>query len=437
MRKTIVGLVATFCGGLALYGCLLIPVTETQCSDSRPCAAGYLCNRTSSTCVAASELSDAGLADGGGDSAPGLPACTVEAQCQSGQACRSGHCTPCIEHGDCDSGICEYLARDTPSLGVTACRKVNIIYVDNQELGSGCVSGDGQTLGSPLCTLDEGVARATTEGKVVRLQPRQLAYAAPTAAALANKSVAVYGQRSLGGSGGAQLASASGSAVSLSDKNSNLLLDGVDIHSTAAGAIICTGGATLTVLRSYVHDSAGVGVSANACTLRIHRTAIARNSGGALDLQLLTGYRITNNILYRNGSKLVANNAVYFFGCSGTFAFNTVAFNQALSPAVGGLACNGTSGMLLRNLIYYNAPGTGTSQLVQCDGSTSVLSPDNPAGDPVFVSGQDNYRLAAGVQTNIDCCVDRGDANQDLNVDYYGQPRTKGVRADVGAAELW
>ena len=431
-------------GGVSAFvwlSCSLIPTQPTQCSERRPCASGLRCDSNTSTCVPMGTPAD-GSTDGT-DMNTG-PACSRESQCTAGLACRSGRCLPCVEHSDCETAICEHTAPDTPSLGETICRTTNILYVDNGGTGTSCSSGDGNSSASPLCSLAEALPRAAMENKVIRLTPRAMPYAALGSVDLAGKNVAIYGQLSLGSSGslqvgsGAKIQGSSTPAVSLSGAGSRLLLDGVDLQSTGGSALTCSGGASLRVLRSFLHDSADRGLVADGCALRIHRSTLAANRGGGLDLRQLTpGYHISNNLIYRNGDAGQPSNGVYIFGSSGTFAFNTLANNQAKLPAVGGIACSGVYGTIENNILYLNSPGGGSGQSTCSLDSSNVLSPGHRDGDPVFVDPQkDNFQLVPNAASNTSCCVDRATTSTGPALDYYGQPRIQGLHADIGAAEL-
>ena len=124
-------------------------------------------------------------------------------------------------------------------------------------------------------------------------------------------------------------------------------------------------------------------------------------------------------------------------GALGTFAFNTVVGNGVTQSGIaGGVVCQ-TPAQLTDSIIDGNAFSTqGRSQV---DSSCTLLrvalgaeGSVRPGTLPGAVSLETDYRLKDASA----CCIDKGQTDLGLAVDYFGGKRPQRSGFDVGAHEL-
>lgn len=226
---------------------------------------------------------------------------------------------------------------------------------------------------------------------------------------------------------------------------------GPTVHVTAAGGLVeldgltITGAATTSGIRcdngvlaahQVTITSNGVGVT-SSCTLAIDRSRITKNSGGALDLA--TGsIDLRANFIVNNGSDVLATggNVIIGGGVTGTFAFNTVAYNDAKQNMFPGVQCDSTIAAVGNLVTDNNQRGTfNVSPQVAgtCDFTKSFTPPGAGGNDLkwVDVAASDFHLTAASTPV-----VDVSGLACTGEVDIDGDARPIGAGCDYGADEL-
>jgi hypothetical protein len=210
-------------------------------------------------------------------------------------------------------------------------------------------------------------------------------------------------------------------------------LRNIDITGAGDAAISCTEG-TL-VARGLVISGNDRGIR-SACALTLERSTLARNSQGAL---LVTGGTITirNNFIVNNGNEDLMSNANVEIaaGVTGTFAFNTVAHNDAKQNQVPGVDCKSAEVTVPGNLITENTRlrRFGGVQVSGRDFTPSYTVPGAGENDLQWVSvEQSDFHLT----TDSMPALDISSLNCDGLDDFDGEPRPLNNFCDYGADEL-
>ncbi|MCS6911739.1 MAG: hypothetical protein RMK29_00645 [Myxococcales bacterium] len=405
---------ATFCTGscllgVVLSGCFLVPTVPVECSARRPCPSGQACDPESSTCVDATEPP---LAE------PEPPLCERD-------------CTPCRVHADCPSLVCDvYL---TTALGGSCLPLSALVYVDNRD-GACMPGGDGDSPATALCTLTEGLARASTTGrKALRVMASSRSYGPVV---LADRGLTLYGPAGEGGR--AQLGGAPGIDAVTVTPGAQVVVDGFDITRGEAG-VSCTGGdadTRVTLRRSRITAAADLGLLVNNCRLEVDRVLLSSNGKGALVTVGTRPYRITNSFIVRHRSTALPT-VKMASSAPGTFRFNTVVDNSSTLAAA--IDCSGQPLRISDSIVVRNQRVGGSQLQNGCQVSNTVVGPfDLAPGSkllPEFARvGDVDYGLSSDSHVNRQCCIDRAEATQGR--DYFGTPRPVGPRADIGAHEV-
>ena len=399
-------------GLLLLSACELIPQRLTDCSATRPCAGGQLCDPETSRCI---EMPDLG-AELDADTAADFkaPECT-------------GTCQACQLHSDCPSLVCDDYLRSGD--GGTCVPTSEVVYVDNR--GGACGnSGSGDAPASALCTVAEALPRIDgVRKRVIRLLPSTRDYGT---LAIADRDVEIFGPAGQGGRAQFQGGGAT-DAVTVSG-SAHVVLSGVDIFFGKAGLICQGNGATSVTLRqSSVRNCSDIGLLSSNCSLDLDRVLISDNQNGALAIGGSQSYLVTNSYIVRNHS--LALPAIKLSStASGTFRFNTVADNN--SEVAAGVECS-SFGVTISDSIVFRNSRLGNSQLQNCRlHNTAVGRSDGALGiheDPMFAPiGGIDYGLDGPMMSNS-CCIDR--STNSLRTDYFGNLRPRGRASDIGAHE--
>jgi len=123
---------------------------------------------------------------------------------------------------------------------------------------------------------------------------------------------------------------------------------------------------------------------------------------------------------------------------TGKFAFNTVRNNGAGS-SVGGINCGSGTSKLLTNTVVYQNTTNGTSQLAgNCQLTKVVVG----VLDQTSLQGaiKANPKFVVATDASLDpatdtACIDQGDADVDVTIDYFGGKRPLGTAPDIGYHE--
>lgn len=180
-------------------------------------------------------------------------------------------------------------------------------------------------------------------------------------------------------------------------------LRNIDIIGAGDAAISCTD-ATL-VARGLVISGNHSGIR-SACALTLERSTLTRNREGAL---IVTGgsINVRNNFIVNNGNMDLMSNANVEIAAAvtGTFAFNTVAHNDAKQNRVPGVDCKSTAVTVPGNLITENTRRKmfGGAQVDGRDFNESYTMPGEGDNDLQWVSvEQSDFHLTTGSTPALD-----------------------------------
>lgn len=403
--------------------CALIPTVQTDCSESRPCAAGSVCDIAQSRCVPVDMQVAA-------DQSDPPPECAGESDCTGGRACSNHHCLPCTAHDDCLGGVCADSGLGLAKLGCLP--EGDVLFVGHSTDYPSCASGAG-TRASPLCLDTNTLGRASDGQKVVRVLGSANLYPALPAAFVSGRSLTLVGPGPAA-QPPAVFAAPAATAFTVSGATTRLTLDGI-VAKTSQYAISCTTGASITLRRSTLTENPGVACTVNGCTLQIERTLFS-NNGRALYVVGSTAYNIRNSIFANNGSS-ASDSAVIIDDGDGSFVYNTFVGNTARSGVPGGLTCINAPRDVY-NCLFFGNSGT---QADRCALHNLAVGPSASLSKFVFVGfDQQQYALVDTLESRATIVDQAGSTDvpavQAVVDDFLGLPRPRGAAPDIGAYEL-
>jgi hypothetical protein len=372
-----------------------------------------------------------GLSDGGADLAR---ECTQENDCVTGQTCLLGTCGACQGHSDCQSQVCDVYAATARGNG-RCLAETDVIYVDNRN--GTCSGSHAGTRSDPVCTVAQGLALQTFSRNNIRVLPSTTSYGQVL---LSDSRIKLFGPA---GAGGTALLGGDPTKDSLTIAGvSDVIVDGFDITTGRFGVYCFPAPNKLTLRRSRVRDAVNVGMYIGGCSLVIDRSVFTANRDGAMQIDSVPDYVITNNMIVRNTS--TAYPAIRISGNSvGSFRFNTVADNVTRSGAIslfGAINCGSLVDRDLVDSIFVGNSQSGTTQFQnRCVAKNSLVGPTDSITSGIHLDAQFvspvalDYRLLDNVQ-NAASCVDK--AQGTIATDYFGRVRPAGAAADIGAHEL-
>jgi hypothetical protein len=283
--------------------------------------------------------------------------------------------------------------------------------------------GNGTTCASDMrCSLATAIGEALPDRSIISLAPDTYA-----GMVTIDHAVQIVGRN-------ATLQAASGDAVTVT---SNVVADLYFVSVTgavAASGISCTSGATL---RAH-----GVSITGNqqgitsACTLTLERSTVSSNSDGALAITA-GSIDLHDNFIVNNGNDAVRAASVSIAaGVTGTFDFNTVAYNNAKQNANTGVDCNAVvtgAGNLITDNMHKGAFDMSRQVSAKCAFTHSYMLPGTGGNDLRWVdvtAGASDFHLTAASTAVLDKfpCSARED--------FDGDPRPIGAGCDYGADEL-
>ena len=333
--------------------------------------------------------------------------------------CRSagedaGRCAACRTHEDCGAqdGFCWYGACASPCAKHAECSTSSAcVQSDDGERG-GCVPASDVLPVNPSSFLDalealrvrarerasalkDGRSALPAPLRVVRLAPSPMPYA-PFRLADVRGPVYVVGADApettvLGGVGFAD-------AVQVT-QGVQLFLQRVRIEYVRDG-IFCEDlrentehRARLALVEVTILRAREMALSANGCDLWMDRVAMRESNGGALALDPVARYRITNSVFADSSSS--TGPLLLFDGARGVFRFNTIINNRTTSNVV-----------------------VGCGQVPSDLGASLILRSQDPARDPAvdplagYCQGQDlvldRATAASGALVGAPALVDSG-----------------------------
>ncbi len=390
---------------------LAMCAASAACPDATPICAG-MCRACSSNADDAACAARSAAAPRCDSSTGKCVACRADTQATDCAAatpiCDQGACRKCAAHAECASLICN-------ADGSCA---TDVAYVDNQN--GACTGTHSGTINDPYCDIQTALNSKSN----IHVTASNTAYSSFT---VSNGTIVIVGPS-------ARITGGAGPAVSVT--GGSLLLDGVEVTGAFAGqtGVYCAAavlGPTLTVLRSNIHDLAGVGISTNNCKLILDRDAIGPgNSGGGISITG-TQYAITNCFIVGNGAAgpgvTIGLGSSELAGGPG-FAHDTVAKNVTLA-GVAGLACNAGITAITNTIVWGNdTGGSGTCNFVHTvtTGNPDFVNATGPAFD---------FHLAGRTTANDACCIDQLTTSP-VDHDFDGRLRPQNVKWDIGAHEV-
>jgi len=315
--------------------------------------------------------------------------------------------TGCTGNGDCPGTMC------LPS-GVCAGPDA-MLYASPAGTGTGCTT-------TAKCSIAAAIDQATADRNAIVLDPGIY----PTAIAI-NHSVQIIGH-------GATIEGAStGAAVTVTNDVTVDLSDLSITGATGSSGISCISGTLRARGLRITNNQIGV---TSACALRLERSVISANVGGAIAVTA-GSIDFHNNFIFRNGSPTLGRsaNVVIGNGVSGQFVFNTVAYNDSKKNSTPGVDCNSPTVVLDGNLIADNTEKglfNGAAQVSgTCDFTKSYTKPTSVANDIHWVDVSADFHLTAASTLALDIPGLVCDGKDDFD----GDSRPLGGGCDYGADE--
>ena len=330
-----------------------------------------------------------------------------------------GHRDPaCAALLDAGSAVCT-LDRDCPGsicLPEGSCAgQGSVLYVAQDGTGTAC-SQDAR------CLLATAIGEALPARSIISLAPGRY----PGAVTI-DHAVQIVGA-------GATLTATTGDVVSVTNSVAADLYLVTIMGTGAASGVTCTSGAMLGVHGvTITGNQQGV---TSACDLTLERSTVSSNTDGALAITA-GSIAIHDNFLVTNGSDTARAASVSIAaGVTGSFDFNTVAYNNTRQSANTGVDCNAKVtgvGNLVTDNMHKGAFDMKPQVSATCAFTQSYTLPGAGGNDLQWVdvtAAAADFHLTAGSTAVLDkvSCAARLDVDGDL--------RPTGAACDYGADEL-
>ena len=248
-----------------------------------------------------------------------------ETTCGAMHCGKDDQCHECVDNSQCAGGVC---LPDT----LTCLSNDQFRYAAPAPTGSGTAC----TMLNP-CTLAGALMSLDAMHRAIAVAPGDYHEGPLTI----DKNAVLIGQ----GSGGDPSVTkvtlkAGGTGAVITSTAQSVAIDYISVYGGDGDGVTCTSGA-LTFHQSSSNNNGAHGISSSGgCMLNVDRSQIYTNTVDALFAQSSV-LQVENNFMYDNGSGGQDGGAVRLGpATSGTFQFNTVAYNHYKNPSDGGFTCD-------------------------------------------------------------------------------------------------
>jgi hypothetical protein len=283
-------------------------------------------------------------------------------------------CGACTAHDECPDSAC--------NLWTGGCiAAADTLWV----IGSGCDDAGEGTEDDPLCTLKTAFQRvgAAPAGEyAVRVHPGMYAVDNPLRAP-ADHVVALV-QAGGGADIGVEIVATESPAIAV-DADGKLLVDGVRLSDGGSDGLSCTSGEAW-LDRLTVEASAGRGISADECDIKLRRGVLVANTIAGAELRG-GSLRLENSFITANGNSQNGGGGVYLaLGASVDAVYTTWVVNLGQAGTPFAVACDedvAKETVTVRNSVAINK---GLNTL--CEGATvknTAWSNDPPGSGNISV----------------------------------------------------
>ena len=333
-------------------------------------------------------------------------------------------CRGCSLDSECDSQLCDNGKNPLVSEGKSGrcADKLSIAWVDSNA-GCNAAMADGSDT-KPFCTIAAALGKSGV--KYLLLKSSTTPY--PTPAAI-NKEVSLFGK-------GADPSNVTINAIAFNGPGTKLGLTNLSIKDSGKSLVQCTGG-SVTLLRTVLDGGTrGLDASGGCTEVNVQQTKVSNASGAGLYITGSTKYTVINTGVFKTAATTDGDGINLTTSGTGKFAFNTIRLNGN-TTAVGGINCGSGTAKLLSNSVFVGNQTGGTSQLT---GSCQLAKVVVGLLDQTSLQGalKVNPKFV-GLEGTLDpadtACIDQGDADAEVTVDYFGGKRPLGNAPDIGFHE--
>jgi hypothetical protein len=332
----------------------------------------------------------------------------------SDPACRTVIDAPAVTATCADDAACP----GTACLPAGTCADPDtVLHASPTGTGTACTS-------AAKCLLATAIGEAMPGRNIIVLDP-----------ATYNGAVAIDHDVQIVGRHATLAAATAGAAVTVTN-NATAELDFVSITGATSGAgISCTSGTLRAHAVSIAGNQQGI---VSACTLTLERSTVNTNSDGALEITAGT-IDVHDNFIVNNGNSMLMRvaNVSIASGVAGSFAFNTVAYNNAKKTTNPGVDCNAAAVNVDGNLITDNLQkgvfDVDPQVAGACDFARSYTAAGAGGNDVHWVNvTTSDFHLTSASTLVLDTQIVACNARDDVD----GEPRPLGSGCDFGADEL-
>jgi len=299
--------------------------------------------------------------------------------------------------------------------------KLSIAWVDSNA-GCNAAMADGSDT-KPFCTIAAALGKSGV--KYLLLKSSTTPY--PTPAAI-NKEVSLFGK-------GADPSNVTINAIAFNGPGVKLGLTNLSIKDSGKSLVQCTGG-SVTLLRTVLDGGTrGLDASGGCTEVNVQQTKVSNASGAGLYITGSTKYTVINTGVFKTAA--ATDTAVNLTTTSsGKFAFNSIGLSGIFGTA-GGINCGSGAKSITNSVFFGNQTNSGTQIGGNCQFTKVVVG----LADQTSIQGaiKQDPKFAIVADASLDpsdtACIDKGDADAEVTVDYFGGKRPLGNAPDIGYHE--